>query len=158
MKRLFVLLISLFALQVQAATYYVSTSGSDAAACTSDGVACLTVSGALAKAANGDTIYLNRGNTFTPSDYINVNKSVTFDAYGSGAKPIVTGTVGYTVPQDQNKGMFNVAATNVSINNIRIEYTSYPGIRVEAGSDGFVSDGVEVSYAGLGGIKDAILE
>lgn len=46
---------------LNAATYYISTTGSDSNNCTSAGTACLTINGALGKASAGDTIVMKAG-------------------------------------------------------------------------------------------------
>lgn len=125
------------------ASYYVKTGGSDAAACTSDGAACATLAGAIGKAAaSGDTIYVNRGDTFQPT-IVNVTKSVTIDAYGAGALPIISGQNIY--PTSNFSGLLHVTAANVTIKNLHIKDSAGGGIRCE-GAANCVVDGVFLEH------------
>ena len=83
------------------ADWYVSTSGNDSTGDGSIGSPYATVSKAITSASAGDTIYVKRGDTFTMSSHISVNKSLTIDAYGTGAKPRFEFPTDWSVPSDK---------------------------------------------------------
>ena len=97
------ILILVTSIKVSATNYYVSVSGSDNA----DGLTPATpwqsidkLNSSFSSISAGSNIYFNRGDTFYGS--INISKSgtsgnpITLSAYGTGAKPIITGFV--TIP------------------------------------------------------------
>lgn len=94
MKRLF-LLISLVtaAVSVQATNYYVSAAGNDANAGTSAAAPWRTLAkvNSFTFAAN-DSILLRRGDVFFGAIVVNRNNLV-FSAYGTGNRPVITGSV-----------------------------------------------------------------
>jgi Zn-dependent metalloprotease len=60
-----------------AATWYVATTGNDSNSCSATGSPCLTINGAISKAANGDTIKVAAGAyTGTGTEVVLINKSV----------------------------------------------------------------------------------
>lgn len=101
--------------------YYVSNSGNDG----NDGLTPATAWATIAKVNSsmgsfnaGDSILFERGGTFTGT--LNVTKAgVTFSAYGSGNKPVLTGF--YTIPTWSNVGT-NLWATIIpsGLNNVRL--------------------------------------
>ncbi len=97
MKRL-LLLLGLFtaAGAVQATNYYVSAAGNDANAGTSAAAPWRTLAkvNSFTFAAN-DSILLRRGDVFFGSIVVNRNNLV-FSAYGTGARPVITGSVPVT--------------------------------------------------------------
>jgi hypothetical protein len=94
MKRILLLLgIIAVALSTNATNYYVSATGSDAAAGTSQSTAWKTLSKAssFTFAAN-DSILLKRGDVFFGAITANRN-NLNYGAYGTGARPVITGFV-----------------------------------------------------------------
>jgi hypothetical protein len=92
----FLIIILLFSLNASAGNYYISNTGSDAANGTSTGTAWQTISKVNASTfAPGDSVLFKRGDTW--SERLNVPSSgsygdpIVFGAYGTGAKPIITG-------------------------------------------------------------------
>ena len=96
MKTLFLLPLFILALKAYATDYYVSSSGSD----TNNGTSTSTPWKTIAKLNSitlkpGDNVFFNRGEVFYGG--INLKQSgtlgfpITFGAYGSGAKPVVSG-------------------------------------------------------------------
>lgn len=89
----------LAAAQAWGATYYVNaTSGSDAAAGTTEGAAWKTISKVNASTfAAGDTIYFNKGDTWYEELLIPSSGTsgsvITFTSYGTGNKPIISGAL-----------------------------------------------------------------
>lgn len=74
-----------------AATYYVSNAGNDSAAGQSHSAPLRTIARANQLARSGDTILLQRGGVFRESVAFSA-ASLTIDAYGGGARPIVSGS------------------------------------------------------------------
>ena len=60
------------------------------------------------------------------SSHISVNKSLTIDAYGTGAKPRFEFPTDWSVLSDKNVGAFNVTAHDVTIKNVYVEYCLDP--------------------------------
>jgi hypothetical protein len=98
MKLFLVLSFIICSITAHATDYYISSSGNDANNGTSSSTPWRTLNKLNASFGSinaGDRVYLNRGDVFYGS--INVTKSgtsgapITIGAYGSGAKPIVTG-------------------------------------------------------------------
>src|SRR6185369_4001389 len=59
-------------------TWYVTTTGNDSNSCKTTGSACLTINGAIGKAAAGDTIDVATGTyTVTGAQVALINKSIT---------------------------------------------------------------------------------
>lgn len=73
-----------------ASGYYVSCSGNDAGGGTTT-APWATMAKANVSAVSGDTVYLARNCTFRETLY--VKSGVTYTAYGSGLKPIISGSV-----------------------------------------------------------------
>ncbi|MES2849095.1 MAG: right-handed parallel beta-helix repeat-containing protein, partial [Bacteroidota bacterium] len=94
MKRLLLLLsIVSVALAANATNYYVSTTGNDGAAGTSPAAAWKSLSkvSSFTFAAN-DSILFKRGDVFYGAITVNRN-NLNFSAYGTGARPLITGFV-----------------------------------------------------------------
>ncbi|HEY5462719.1 MAG TPA: hypothetical protein VIJ95_05630, partial [Hanamia sp.] len=101
-KPFFLLSFIIFSFSAEATTYYVSNSGNDNNSGTSASSPWQTLNkvNSFNKFSPGDNILFNSGNTFYGS--ITVSNSgasgnpITFGAYGSGAKPIITGFTNVT--------------------------------------------------------------
>lgn len=106
---------------VFATDYYISNTGNDANNGTSAATAWATISklnSSWASIVSGDRVLFQSGGTFYGS--INVTKSgVTLGAYGTGAKPIITG---FITPTSWSNTGTNLWATSISttLNNIRL--------------------------------------
>lgn len=98
MKKLISILLFLAASRAFATNYFVSLEGSDAAAGTTTGTAWKTigkVNSMMGSMSSGDFISFLRGETYYGS--INIIKNgVTINAYGTGAKPIISGFTSVT--------------------------------------------------------------
>ncbi|MBD3190223.1 MAG: hypothetical protein GF308_06250 [Candidatus Heimdallarchaeota archaeon] len=86
-------------------TYYVdATNGDDGNIGTSPEMAFKTIARAKEYFAPGNTILLKRGQTWREQIYIEnsgtANNPITFDAYGSGAKPLLLGSITMNNPSD----------------------------------------------------------
>jgi len=95
-KYIFILILSIISSLVSATTYYVSSAGNDNANGTSTSTSWATLSKVNAHTfVAGDNILFNRGDTWygtlTISQSGTSNSRIIFGAYGSGAKPIITG-------------------------------------------------------------------
>lgn len=92
---IFILFVFFFCcLQTQAATYYFSTSGSDANSGLSSSAPKQSVAAANALMKDGNIILFKRGDTwYIPRKYINLDNrsNCTIDAYGTGNRPIIAG-------------------------------------------------------------------
>jgi hypothetical protein len=91
MKRFLLLPFLLLAMMANARNYYVSAAGNDANAGTSSTAAWKTLAkvNSFVFAAN-DSILFNRGDVFYGSIIVN-RSNLFFSAYGTGAKPLITG-------------------------------------------------------------------
>lgn len=74
-----------------ASTYYVSCNGNDTTNNGTSGAPWATMAKANASAVSGNTVYLARNCTFRETLY--VKTGVTYTAYGSGFKPIISGSI-----------------------------------------------------------------
>lgn len=116
-----------------AATWYMSPTGSDAAACTSTGTACATMNGAYQKASNGDTIEMAAG-TYSGDENILYKSgnacgsalctNVTFQP-ATGATVIINGNVNFGGTRLE-KGASHVTIKDITIN----QDVSIPGCGV----------------------------
>lgn len=101
-KPLFLLTFIIFSFSAEATTYYVSNSGNDANSGTSPSSPWRTINkvNSFKRFSPGDNILFNRGNTFYGGIIISNSGSsgnpITYGAYGSGAKPIITGFTSVT--------------------------------------------------------------
>jgi hypothetical protein len=143
-KCIFILILFIISSLVSATTYYISSAGNDA----SNGTSTTTSWATLNKVngfsfAAGDNILFNRGDTWygtlTISQSGTSNIRITFGAYGSGAKPIITGftTVsGWTnvgngiyskVITPENNGTYGSSAVNVvTVDGVNTPMGRYP--------------------------------
>ena len=85
------LLILILACPSWAATYYVSNSGSDSATGTSISTPWRTIAKVNAATAEGDTVFLNKGDVWAESLIVPA-ANVTVSSYGTGEKPIIFGS------------------------------------------------------------------
>jgi len=100
MKRYLTILFLFVGIALHATNYYVKTGGSDAAAGTSDGTAWATITKvntvwAAGTFAAGDSILFRRGDVFygsiTAGESGTSGSHISIGAYGTGAKPVLTG-------------------------------------------------------------------
>lgn len=128
MKYLLALL--LLPVQVLATNFYVSNSGSDAAAGTiaSPWASIAKVNASMASFMPGDSVLFQRGGTFEGTLTITRN-SIVFGAYGSGNRPVLTGF--YTIPSWTAAGTNLWTATiPAGLNNVRLLTINNRVIRV----------------------------
>lgn len=137
---LITILILLPCLYVNATTYYVSNTGSDAANGTSEATAWQTIDkvNSFPSFSAGDNIYFKRGDTFYGKLIISNSGSsgspITYGTYGTGANPVITGFVtvsgwtdlGFNVWQSTNEVSTLPDCNMVLINNINIAMGRYP--------------------------------
>src|SRR5665647_633270 len=141
MKKFFLLPLIIFGLTANATNYYISSSGSDTNNGTSTSTPWKTLSKLNAYFSSlqpGDNVLLNRGDVFYGS--INVIKSgsfgspITIGAYGSGAKPVITGFTNVTSWTNLGRNIWESTSavstlpyTNmVSINGVNTAMGRYP--------------------------------
>jgi pectate lyase len=128
MKNLFLMLLSLFVLpfSIQASTYYLDAdNGND----NNDGISTQTSWKSLAKISTtalspGDIICFKKGNRFNGHFVVNGSGSslnpITITAYGSGAKPIITGEVGAAGGGDYQEAIYIMNQDNIIIDGLEI--------------------------------------
>lgn len=99
--------------------YYVSNAGKDTNAGTSPEAPLATITKANQKASSGDTVLLNRGNTWrvvaNSENGYTAKSGVTYGAYGEGEKPLILGSA-----KDYTKASW----TNVSGNIWKTQVSS----------------------------------
>jgi parallel beta-helix repeat protein len=118
MKRLLFLPLLILVSVAEARTYYVSAIGNDANAGTSASAAWKTLDkvNSFSFAAN-DTILLKRGEVFFGA--VNIKRdNLTFSAYGTGAKPLITGLVNVTGWTSLGGGVYEASVTAAGKLNI----------------------------------------
>ena len=120
MKKLVFLPLLFAAMLVNARNYYLSNSGSDAAAGTigAPWATMAKVNASMASFVAGDSILLQRGGTFFGT--LTVSKSgIVIGAYGTGGRPVLTGF--YAVPSWTSVGGSRWTATiPAGLNNVRL--------------------------------------
>ncbi|CAB4192557.1 Right handed beta helix region [uncultured Caudovirales phage] len=110
--------------------FYVSNTGSDAADGKSTGAAWQNISKVNATAFSpGDTILFERGGTWSEQLVIDTSGSagnpITFGAYGSGARPTISGG---TLPVTSGQGLVHMNGRSyVTLDGIRIYNSNYFG-------------------------------
>lgn len=138
-----ILLILLFPLHLFARQIFVSTSGSDTAAGTSQGTAWATISKVNTSAMSGDTVYFNRGNTWYGS-IRPATSNIKYKAYGTGVNPLITGftaveswsNLGNNIWEGTVNG--GLATSNmVSINGVNTAMGRYPNFG--SAKDGYLT-------------------
>lgn len=116
-----------------AATYYVSSSGSDSNNGTSTATPWADLSVSVGKLNAGDTLLLKRGDTFNETSSVNVvDASVTVGAYGTGARPIIDGQTNYPVDNGHYAPMVKISANDVTVKDIEIRRTNGHGLYIAA--------------------------
>ena len=161
MKQLLFLLSVLFATTLQAKNYYISAAGNDG----SDGMTAATAWQTLSKInsygfASGDVILLRRGDSFYGSIVV-PGSNLSFDAYGTGAKPVITGFTTLSSWTDAGGGVWQISAPSVkstinmvTLNDVAQEVGRYPN--ADAPNEGYLtgdtySGNTQYSCAALGG-------
>lgn len=120
--------LSLLGLNASATNYYVSTAGSDAATGTSPATAWQTLTNVNnTNFVPGDSIFFRRGDVFrgqvAPKTSGTAAASIVFDAYGTGAAPVISGAVALTTGWSVESGaVWKVDAS--SYNTIRQVFTN----------------------------------
>ena len=161
MKQLLFLLAVLFATTLQAKNYYISAAGNDG----SDGMTPATAWQTLSKInsyifASGDVILLRRGDSFYGSIVV-PDSNLSIDAYGNGAKPVITGFTTLSSWTNAGGGLWQVSApavkntiNMVTLNDVAQEVGRYPNADAPNGgyltSDNYFGN-TEYSCAALGG-------
>ena len=139
MKKILSILLYLLSLSASATNYYVKNGGNDALAGTSDANAWETVTkvnsvwnaGTLAP---GDSILFNRGDewtgvTLTVRESGTSGHPIVVSAYGSGAKPIISGLTTLSTWIDEGNGIYSKVITSESQTNMVL----VDGIQVRMG-------------------------
>ena len=140
MKKLSILFLLLaFGLSVSAATYYISSAGSDAANGTSASTPWKTigkVNAAFSSFKPGDRILFRRGDTFYGTLKITASgvsgNPIVIGAYGSGEKPVITGFTTVSSWTNEGNGIYSKAVSSASkpnfitIDNVWYAMGRYP--------------------------------
>lgn len=108
---------------VQAATYYVSPSGSDSNAGTSTGAPFKTIQKAASIMVAGDTCYIRAGTyreTVTPANNGTASAPITFAPY-SGEKPIISGANLLSATWTVHSGSIYRASTTATFNQLFLD-------------------------------------
>jgi hypothetical protein len=129
MKYILVILFFI-ALHSQATIYYVSNTGSDAAAGTSEGTAWATVAKvnsvwAAGTFAPGDSILFERGGTWSgttlvPAEDGTNSLRIVVGAYGSGADPILSGASTITSWESLGGNLYRSTAAVSTLNALNM--------------------------------------
>lgn len=123
----------LVGISANAATYYVSTSGSDSNNGTSTATPWADLSVSVGKLSAGDVLLLKRGDTFNETSTVNVaDANVTVGAYGTGARPIIDGQTNYPVDNGHYAPMVKISANDVTVKDIEIRRTNGHGLYIAA--------------------------
>ncbi|MGM0407485.1 MAG: right-handed parallel beta-helix repeat-containing protein [Bacteroidota bacterium] len=134
---LFTVLFIFFAFFSNATNYYVSNSGNDSYPGTSERLPWKTISKVNASTfKEGDQILFKRGDTFYGSLTIRNSGTsgnlITYGAYGTGDKPIITGYTELTSWTDEGGNIYSTSLTpgfylnNVAINDTIRDMGRYP--------------------------------
>ena len=118
-------LLSLYSIKATATNYYISASGNDAANGLTTSTAWQSISklnSVFSSIPAGSTIFFNRGDSFYGS--VTINKSgtsgnpITLSAYGTGAKPIITGFTTITGWTNEGGGIYSKVITSDALTNM----------------------------------------
>lgn len=114
--KLIITIFFLYNATANATIYYVSNQGSDAANGTTTGTSWLTIEKVNASVfVVGDQVLFKRGDTWNerliPPSSGAVDNPITFGAYGTGVKPVITGFQSITL-SDQGGNIWSGTATN----------------------------------------------
>ncbi|HMO63283.1 MAG TPA: right-handed parallel beta-helix repeat-containing protein [Ferruginibacter sp.] len=113
MKQVYLTVIAMLLLYAaDADTYYVSNTGSDANSGTSTGAAWQSIAKVNAVATSGDVVLFARGSSFYGTIRPKAN-NITYDAYGTGPLPVITGLETITVWTNAGGGKYSKAVTGI---------------------------------------------
>jgi len=150
MKKLIIILLFLFSVVLQAQTkYYVKNGGSDAASGLDDDNAWETLTYAMSQIAGGDSLFLNEGDTWRET--MTISQSGTSDAYtyignyGTGARPLILGSIQATTWTETGTANVWESATVVPVN----PYNPTPAAEVFFDESGAITWGVYHVYSDL---------
>ncbi len=132
MKTLLLLSLTIFCLAANAKTYYISNSGNDGNSGTDPSAPWQTLSKVNSQSLQGgDQVLFRRGDTFYGNILVTTNSSnpITYGAYGSGAKPIITGFTSVTAWTNKGGNIWestNPVSNLSSLNSVLINGVSTP--------------------------------
>ena len=121
MKQLTTILLLILSLNVLASDCYVSKSGNDANPGTiSSPVSTITKALSIATGGVGDTIYLNKGDSWLETVRITtLNNGIVFSSYGTGSAPEITGLQSLTSWTNAGSGLYK-SVNDFIPNNVNI--------------------------------------
>ncbi len=166
MKNNFLLFCALFfgiAFQVSAKNYYVAANGNNASSGLSPSTAWQTISKvntSFAGIAAGDSILFRRGDTFYGAIVVGKSgtsgKPIIFSAYGTGAKPVITGFTRVSTWANISTGVYQAympgaksTLNMVAVNNVPQALGRYPN--ATAANGGYLN---YESFSGATSITD----
>lgn len=114
MKKLIILFVLLFTLQVNATDWYVAKTGNDSNDGSSWQEAKLTISAMVTASSNGDTIYIGTGTYDEEVDLDTANKSITLDGVDKTASIARTGSGEKGIVIEDNTTIKNLTASSTS--------------------------------------------
>ncbi|MGN6532524.1 MAG: PKD domain-containing protein, partial [Ginsengibacter sp.] len=134
MKTLVMLSCVIFSLTANAKTYYISNSGNDGNSGTDPSSPWQTLNkvNSFGTFYAGDQILFRRGDTFYGNILVNATNSttpITYGAYGTGAKPIITGFTSVTAWTNKGGNIWestNPVSTLSTLNSVLINGVSTP--------------------------------
>lgn len=122
---------------------YVAPSGNDASSCLSAATACKTITGALAKAASGDTIYVQSG-TYNNSTTIVIAKNITIIG-ADATNTIINGNDAQSLAVMRLASPYSAYISNVTIRNGGIGFDNRGNLSL---SNSIVSDNGASGFGG----------
>jgi parallel beta-helix repeat protein len=171
-KLLLIIILFLMVSLLNATNYYIKSTGSDALAGTSDALAWSSITKVNSFSfAAGDSVLFKRGDTFygtiIPTTSGNVSNQIVFAAYGTGAKPIITGFTTVSGWTNDGGGVYSKVITTESILNVlsfnginqplgRFPNTTYLTIDSHTGYTSFVDAATNSSTTDWTGAKVVI--
>lgn len=116
MKKILPILFLFISLIASATNYYIKNGGNDADTGLDDAHAWATLAKVTSKVfAAGDTIFFNRGDTFVGTlvhrESGTADNPIVFSAYGTGAKPVISGQGVYTGWVDMGGNIYYITNT-----------------------------------------------